>query len=154
MVSIPALPSPSSAQPLSGLAKVRQMLASDAIPVQPIRRVPGEEERRRSADIGATGDALQSSKRTELDETGERRARRSGSSRGGFTLGGRGEDGPVTPGLVPLTATPNAGFVTQSIHQEAMGAGLHIEPWSSAIQAYRRADAGPDTGALVSRVAV
>ena len=61
--------------------------------------------------------------------------------------------GPVNGGPVPLNALPNAGYVAQSIHQEAMGSGLTIEPWSEAIDAYRRADAGVNTP-LVTQIAV
>ncbi|WP_448206876.1 hypothetical protein [Azospirillum sp. sgz302134] len=129
------------------------MLASDAAAIQPVRRVPGEQERKRSADVKATEDALQSSKRADLDETGGSRTRRSGASRG-FSLNSDEGEGPVTPGLVPLTATPNAGFVAQSIHQDAMGSGLHIEPWPAAIEAYQKADAAPYGGTSVNRVSV
>ena len=143
-----------SLQSPSGLGKLRQMLASEAIAVQPIRRIPGEQERKRFDGVEATDDALKGSKRAELDETSERRTRRSESS-GGFSLKDKEQDGPVTPGPVPMTATPSAPFIAQSIHQDAMGPGLHIEPWPAAIQAYRRADAGPDSGAaMVSRVSV
>ena len=125
-------------QPLSGLGRIRQMLASDAAAIQPIRRVPGEQERQRSADVREAEDALKGGKRAELDGAGGSRTRRSGSS-GGFSLNSDEGEGPVAPGPVPLTATPNAGFVAQSIHQDAMGSGLHIEPWPEAIQAYEKA---------------
>ena len=151
--SIPALSSASSSPALSGMARLRQMLASEALPVQPVRPIPDERERHRPTTIETTEDALKGSGRAGLDETVERRARRSESSRR-FALDGREGDGPVTPGPVPLTATPSAGFVAQSIHQDAMGSGLHIEPWPAAILAYRRADAGPDGGAMLSRLSV
>ncbi|PWC83838.1 hypothetical protein TSH100_19980 [Azospirillum sp. TSH100] len=140
--------------PSSGLAKLRQMLASDAAAVQPIRRVPGEEERKRGKDgTEATGDALQGSGRADAESTATRTKSAAGSA-GGFTIGGAAEDaGPVIGGPVPLTALPNAGYVAQSIHQEAMGSGLTIEPWSEAIDAYRRADAGVNTP-LVTQIAV
>ncbi|PWC35860.1 hypothetical protein [Azospirillum sp. TSO35-2] len=131
------------------------MLASDAAAVQPIRRVPGEQERKRSSDdTQATGDALQGSGRADTDSTASR-ARASGGSAGGFTIGGgtATDSGPVTGSPVPQTALPNAGYVAQSIHQEAMGSGLTIEPWSEAIDAYRRADAGVNTP-LVTQIAV
>lgn len=156
MSTILALPSPSSAQSPSGLAKLRQMLASDAAQVQPVRRIPGEDERRRAASdnkLEPTDDALKGSGRAEADQT-RTRSRTAGSSAGGFTIGGAATDsGPVSPGPVPQTALPNAGFVAQSIHQEAIGSGLHIEPWSDAIQAYRRADAGVNMP-LVTQVSV
>lgn len=140
--------------PSSGVAKLRQMLASDAAAVQPIRRVPGDEERRRGKDgTEATGDALQGSGRADGDSTASR-AKSAGGSAGGFAIGAADEDtGPVNGGPVPLNALPNAGYVAQSIHQEAMGSGLTIEPWSEAIDAYRRADAGVNTP-LVTQIAV
>nr|WP_255636279.1 hypothetical protein [Azospirillum sp. 412522] len=154
MSGLAALPAPTSAMPSSGVARLRQMLASDAAAVQPIRRVPGEEERRRGKDgTEATGDALQGSGRADAESTATR-ARSAGGSAGGFAIGGADEDaGPVNGGPVPLNALPNAGYIAQSIHQEAMGSGLTIEPWSEAIDAYRRADAGVNTP-LVTQIAV
>ncbi|WP_449233565.1 hypothetical protein [Azospirillum doebereinerae] len=156
MSSIPALPSPSSAQSPTGLAKLRQMLASDAAAVQPIRRVPGEDERKRSeaqTKLDATDDALKGSGRAETEQTGTR-SRAAGTSAGGFSIGGTATDsGPVTATAAAPSALPNAGFETQRIHQEIVGEGLHIEPWSDAIEAYRRADAGMNTP-MLTQVAV
>ncbi|WP_109149941.1 hypothetical protein [Azospirillum sp. TSO5] len=154
MSGLAALPAPTGASPNAGLAKLRQMLASDAAAVQPIRRIPGEEERKRGKDgTEATGDALQSSGRADAESTATR-AKSAVGSAGGFTIGGATEDaGPVNGGPVPLNALPNAGYVAQSIHQEAMGSGLTIEPWSEAIDAYRRADAGVNTP-MVTQIAV
>ena len=122
------------------------MLASEAIAVQPIRRVPGEQERRRSDDIAAAEDALKSGKRAELGGAEGNRAGRAGSS-ARFSLDDlEAADGPVTGASPRLSATPNAGFIAQSIHQDAMGSGLHIEPWSAAITAYRKAPAPGDAG--------
>lgn len=126
------------------------MLASDAAAVTPVRRVPGEQDRRPPPELEAAGDAIRGGRGAGLDETAGRRARAPGTQAGRFSLG---EDSPVSPGLVPLTATPSAAFTAQSIHQEAMGAGLHIEPWSDAIDAYRRADAGHVTP-MLTQVAV
>lgn len=153
MSSIPALPSPTSAQSLSGLSRIRQMLASDAPAIQPVRRIPGQQERPQREDVSATDDALKGSKRAELGGADESRARRSGAS-GGFSLNtGDGGEGPVTPGPGPLTATANAAFVAQSIYQDAMGSGLHIEPWPAAIQAYQKA-AGAAMGTASGGVSV
>ncbi len=158
MSTLLALPSPSlSAQSPSGLAKLRQMLASDAAAVQPIRRVPGEEERKRSSSdqpLSATDEALRRS-----SETGTDQARSSNRTTAGAASGfasatdSAGGNGPVSPGPTPQTALPNAGFVTQSLHQEVVGDGLHIEPWTEAIDAYRRADAGVNTP-MVTQIAV
>ncbi|MBP2293504.1 hypothetical protein [Azospirillum rugosum] len=152
MSSIPALPSPASAQPQSGLSRIRQMLASDAPAIQPVRRVPGQQERPQRQDVSATDDALKGGKSAQLDGADGSRTRRSGAS-GGFSLNTDDGEKPVTPGPVPLTATPNAGFVAQSIHQDAMGDGLHIEPWPAAIQAYEKA-AGAALGAAAGGVSV
>lgn len=154
MSGLAALPAPTGAMPTSGIAKLRQMLASDAAAVQPIRRIPGEEERKRNREgTEATGDALQGSGRAGADST-TARTRGAGGSAGGFTTGAAADGAsPVSGSPVPLTALPNAGYVAQSIHQEAMGSGLTIEPWSDAIQAYRRADAGVNTP-MVTQIAV
>ncbi|WP_247879618.1 hypothetical protein [Azospirillum sp. TSA6c] len=154
MSGLAALPAPTSTMPTSGLAKLRQMLASDASAVQPIRRVPGDEERKRGKEgTEATGDALQGSGRADGESTATRTRTAAGSS-SGFTISGAADDaGPVNGGPVPLNALPNAGYVAQSIHQEAMGSGLTIEPWSEAIDAYRRADAGVNTP-MVTQIAV
>ncbi len=154
--TVPAISSLSSAQSVSGLTKLRQLLASDAVQVQPIRRVPGEDERKRSSSdgkLGATDEALKGSGRAEADQT-RSRARAAGTATGGFSVNGSGADsGPVVGGAVSQSALPNAGFVTQSLHQEVVGAGLHIEPWADAIEAYRRADAGVNTP-ILSQVSV
>lgn len=154
MSGLAALPAPTGTQPAAGLAKLRQMLASDAAAVQPIRRIPGEDERKRGKDqTGETGDALKGSGRADAEQTAAR-SRTAGGSAGGFAIGGAADgSGPVSGGTVPLTAVPNAGYVAQSIHQEAMGSGLTIEPWSEAIDAYRRADAGVNTP-LLTQIAV
>ncbi|RJF82273.1 hypothetical protein D3877_19710 [Azospirillum cavernae] len=157
MSTLLALPSPSSAQSPSGLAKLRQMLASDAPAVQPIRRVPGEDERKRSSSdqpLEATDEALRRSGQTGTDET-RAASRSTGGASSGFAIGGGASaaNGPVSPGPTPQTALPNAGFITQSLHQEVVGQGLHIEPWTDAIDAYRRADAGVNTP-LVTQIAV
>lgn len=155
MSSISALSSVPSVQGPTGLAKLRQMLASDAAAVQPIRRVPGEEERKRSSDskLEATDDALKGSGRAETEQTGGR-SRAAGAGAATFRLGGSAaDDGPVTATAAPLSALPNAGFETQRIHQEIVGEGLHIEPWADAIEAYRRADGGVNTP-MLTQVAV
>lgn len=125
------------------MGKLRQMLASDAIPVTPIRPIPGDRRRRPTADqVGKADDAIRGGR-----QTGEAQDRRSGqvAKEGtGFELpAGVPGEGPVTPAPVPLTADPVTGFITQSIYQEAMGTGLHIEPWDTAIEAYRKADSVP-----------
>ncbi len=46
----------------------------------------------------------------------------------------------------------STGFVVQSLSQETLGAGLHIEPWQTALSSYRSAAALP--GSTASRPSV
>ncbi|HEY0833144.1 MAG TPA: hypothetical protein VGE72_04460 [Azospirillum sp.] len=139
----------------SGVAKLKQMLMSEAIPVTPIRPIPGEgqPQGRRRDEVEETEDAVRRGGRASGSDAGTT-ARGAGTAGGGAAGTNGGESGPVTPGPVSLGAGPMVGFVTQSIAQEAVGPGLHIEPWPEAIQAYRRADAGLVNEPLVSRVTV
>lgn len=149
MSSIAALPPPSAATGSTSLVTLRKMLASDALPVTPVRPIPENERRRQQPEVDATDDATQGARGTGLANT---RARSAGDD--GERSRRDDRDGPVTATPQPLTGAPNAGYVAQSIHQEAMGPGLHIEPWDAAIQAYRRADAGAPAGSLVTSVSV
>lgn len=137
----------------SGLSKLRQMLMSEAIPITPVQPIPGDGRGQRRRDlVESTDEGVSRGGRTDLD--GARRRARGASDGERFGLpAGLSEEGPVTATPGPLAKGPTAGFVTQSIHQEAMGTGLHIEPWPAAIGAYRRADAGPRES-LVSDVSV
>jgi len=156
---IPALPSPlvttASSGP-SGVAKLKQMLMSDVIAVTPVKPIPGEgqPQGRRRDDVQQTEDAVRRGGRAS-GAAARGTAGSTGETDGGSprVAGGGSDAGPVTASPVPLSAGPTVGFVTQSIAQEAVGTGLHIEPWQSAIQAYRRADSGPNEP-LVSRVSV
>lgn len=118
------------------------MLMSDAIPVTPIRPIPNERPRQRpNTQINATDDAVRSNRQT--SGTQQRRAENPyESARLNLPIGAQ-DEGPVTAGPVPLSTAPVTGFITQSIHQEAMGPGLHIEPWDTALEAYRKAEAVP-----------
>lgn len=128
------------------------MLMSDAIPVTPIRPIPDERRRRQvSEQVGKADDAVRGGR-----PMGEAQERRSGTvhKEDVFELpAGRREEGPVTANPLPLSADPVTGFVTQSIYQEAMGAGLHIEPWDMAIEAYRKAEAVPLPRSAASQAA-
>lgn len=153
MSSIAALPPPSSAPTQSGLAVLRKLLTSDALPVTPVRPIPGQEQRRSRPDVEATDDALQGAR----GSAGAAARGRSGEADPTGTGGGnsgRNPAGPVTATASAPTAGPSAAFLAQSIHQEMMGAGLTIEPWDAAITAYRRAEAGPPAGSLVRQVSV
>lgn len=64
-----------------------------------------------------------------------------GDGRTGRLSGPRAEAfGDLPPGLWRLTSS---AFLAQQIFQEAMTAGLHLEPWQQATGAYRRAGAAP-----------
>lgn len=153
MSSLLALPPPTTSQSATGLGKLRQILASDAAAVQPIRRIPGETERQRQpdTDVETTDDALSGGNRAGGAATTTERGAKGSTAAGGFAVGSVGDQNAVSPGPVPLTTTPNAGFVAQSIHQDSLGTGLHIEPWPQAILAYQKA-AGAAFGATASRL--
>ncbi|MGQ9370953.1 hypothetical protein [Azospirillum sp. A39] len=156
MTAIAALPPPSASSPASspsGVARLKAMLTSDAIPVTPVQSIPGEQQRRRQQpEIEATDDAVDRGARAATAES-RRRAGGSGGSAGGDLPAGGGGRAPVSAGPVPLTAGPTAGYVAQTIAQEAIGTGLHIEPWNAALAAYRRAASGPAMP-MVSQVSV
>ncbi|MCW2248745.1 hypothetical protein M2352_004405 [Azospirillum fermentarium] len=136
-------PPGSTAASASGMGKLRQMLMSDAIPVTPIRPIPDERRRRQGAEqVGKADDAIRGGR--QAGEAQDRRPGQVAKEGNGFELpAGLPDEGPVTPTPVPLSADPVTSFVTQSIYQEAMGTGLHIEPWDAAIEAYRKADSVP-----------
>ncbi|WP_029006877.1 hypothetical protein [Azospirillum halopraeferens] len=157
MTAIAALPPPSAFGPASGssgLGRLKTLLMSEAIPVTPVQPIPGEQQRRRQEpEIEATEDSVGRGGRAGTSD-GRRRAGGAGDTGGGgFAAGGGDERGPVTASPVPLTAGPTAGYVAQTIAQEAIGTGLHIEPWGAALAAYRRAESGPSMP-LVSRFSV
>ncbi len=55
--------------------------------------------------------------------------------------------------VASTTGQPSTGFITQSLSQEKLGAGLHIEPWRQALSSYLSAAALPASalsGSLVS----
>ena len=159
----------------SGGVKLRQLLASDAIAVRPIQPIPDEEKRRQSRGSDSTTDSATDASTNTLDGSARRSRGPVGDEVRGRPLGqssGTGEtrtgeassssgdvrpNGPPPPAAPPATASaaasPNTGFLTQSIAQESIGQGLHIEPWRAAISAYRRAGAEPRE-ALVSNVSV
>ncbi|PWC57021.1 hypothetical protein TSO221_00630 [Azospirillum sp. TSO22-1] len=134
------------------------MLESDAIAVRPIQPIPDEDRRLRDPRVdesqqtsedavrrgsGASGDAVRSRAPGSATEAGQPRAE----------SGVRAEAAPPPPPQQQAAASPSTGFLTQSIAQEAIGSGLHIEPWAAALGAYRRAAAAPRES-LVSNVSV
>jgi len=166
VTSIAAIPPPSayvrSSAP-SGTAKLRQMLDSDAIAVRPIQPIPDEERRLKDPKLGETQQAP-----PEFSEDAVRRGRGpsgeevrsrplgppgAGDQRVGGGFRPEGPPPPPPPPPPQSAASPSTGFLTQSIAQEAIGNGLHIEPWGAAIGAYRRAAASPRES-LVSNISV
>ncbi len=151
MSRILALPPPSpfaNAAALSGVARLRQILASDATPF-----MAAVAERRRRADAGVENDSTRRNRRV------------AGSSRrdGAQAIKKALENGTLRiedfldllpdplPSLLFSLVDSTTGFLTQSIAQEVIGSGLHIEPWDEAINAYRQASMGPSEP-LVSNV--
>jgi hypothetical protein len=166
VTSIAAIAPPSTylrAPAPSGTAKLRQMLESDAIAVRPIQPIPDEKHRLPKRNVDSTTDASAETpeydvRRSRGPDGGEVRSRPVGPRPGSGetrTDGGFRPDGPPPPAPPPPTAaaSPSTGFMTQSIAQEAIGNGLHIEPWRAAISAYRRAGSGPQES-LVSNISV
>ena len=151
MTSILALPPPSSLPSSSTYGRAKALLASDALPVTPIRSVPDEERRqqlRRATaenDFGAVND---DGGRVGGERVAGGRVGRDGGQandapqvqEAADSAAGRSQNRPNVD-LQTLNAGPVAGYVAQSLYQESMGSGLHIEPWSQALGAYRRADA-------------
>jgi hypothetical protein len=167
VTTIAAIPPPSayvrSSAP-SGPPKLRQMLQSDVIAVRPIQPIPDEERRLRDPRVNDGQPPSEDTVRRGGGPSGEEvRSRPLGTPEG--TAAGTGlsrSDGgfrpepsppPPAPPQQQAAASPTTGFLTQSIAQEAIGNGLHIEPWAAALGAYRRAAASPRES-LVSNVSV
>lgn len=149
MSSILALPPPSSLPSSSTYGRAKALLASDALPVTPIRPTPDEERRqqlRRAAAEEGSAAVNDEAGRAGAERAGAGavggNGRRASQTVGGEQSAGVGEQYQARPNvdLQTLNAGPVAGYVAQSLYQESMGSGLHIEPWSQALGAYRRAD--------------
>lgn len=152
MATILALPSPSSLPSSSTYGRAKALLASDAPPVTPIRSVPDEERRQQlrraagenNADPAGYGADQVGGDRVAGGRVGrnDRSTSESAQSRETAATSG-GDDGRARPNvdLQTLNAGPVAGYVAQSLYQETMGSGLHIEPWRQALGAYQRANA-------------
>lgn len=161
MSSILALPPPSSLPSSSTYGRAKALLASDALPVTPIRSVPDEERRqqlRRAAAekgfdaVNDDGGGRVGGERVAGGRVGRDggQANDAGQAReAADSTAGRGQNRPNVD-LKTLNAGPVAGYVAQSLYQESMGSGLHIEPWSQALGAYRRADAAGFTRSSVA----
>jgi hypothetical protein len=150
------LPPPESAAP-SGRTRASGLAPwAPAQPVLPVARVPGTT----AEDAGDAG-SWSRHPRIEDEEIGD------GAT---ATLGRRGPTraagaiaGP-TAGIRIVDATAqrpaplgSLAFLAQQIFQETMTSGLHLEPWTEGIGAYRRAGAAPpleDGSAALFSVAV
>lgn len=154
MSNIAALPALSSASGSSSLATLKRMLGSDAAPVLPIRSLPEDTTRRQSSGVETIDDS--DSKRRAAVEATRTRTESAGTGNTGAETPASDstEEGPVTASAAKLSSGPAIGFVAQSISQETLGAGLHIEPWDEALSAYRRAEAGPATGPRISSLTI
>lgn len=120
------------------------MVASDALPVTPIRSVPDEERRRQlreAARDDGDGVGSESSSAVTREVVSDRRRNADGADAGGTGSGSSSAaSDPVTTPLAGQSTGDNSGFVAQSIYQQNLGTGLHIEAWDSALTAYRRAE--------------
>lgn len=151
MSSILALPAPSSLPSSSTYGRAKALLASDAPPVMPIRSIP-DEERRQQLRRAAAENGAETTDNEANRVGGERVAgrqigrdgRRAGETAQGTETAAAGDgESQARPSidLQTLNAGPVAGYVAQSLYQESMGSGLHIEPWRQALGAYQRANA-------------
>lgn len=147
MSSILALPAPSSLPSSTTYGRAKALLASDAPPVTPIRSVPDEERRqqlRRAAAEAGVETADSEANRVGGERVSGRQVGRDGrradeTAQTADAAAGGGAQARPTVDLQTLNAGPVAGYVAQSLYQESMGSGLHIEPWRQALGAYQRA---------------
>lgn len=150
MSSILALPAPSSLPSSTTYGRAKALLASDAPPVTPIRSVPDEERRQQlrraaaEAGLDTTGGETNrvGGERVAGGQVGRdsRRTNETAQESDAAAAGGGGSPARPTVDLQTLNAGPVAGYVAQSLYQESMGSGLHIEPWRQALGAYQRAN--------------
>lgn len=146
MSSLIALPSPSSISAASsGLAALRRA-AADASPVEAVRAT--SPARRQSPERIDDTDTRSS---TSVGATGER-----GLAAGTAVAASGAETASGTTTVALGTDTPSSSaFITQSLSQEVVGRGLHIEPWRAAVGAYARAeDAASQTGTRRNSITV
>ncbi len=107
-------------------------------PVSPVTRQPQQPEAESDqANKGGTGSG---STRTDAGTTpvGQRTAAFAST-----TGTGQGPSNQPRVTVGSATGQANTGFITQSLSQETIGAGLHIEPWRAAISSYLSAAALP-----------
>lgn len=144
MAAILALPPPSSLPATTTTGRAKALLASDALPVSAIRQVPDEDRRRqlrqaaeqaqKSVDDGTEAGAASVKNRNGRPTAGSFQPETAAGA------AAPAQDRPRVD-LQTRNSGPSSAFVAQSLYQESMGSGLHIEPWAQAINAYQRADA-------------
>jgi hypothetical protein len=126
-------------------------LGSDAAPVQPIRPIPEQQNRPRPETVETVEE--DGTRRSGGVGTATARTARSADTPAG-SQSDSADQGPLrATAMAAATAGPTSGYLAQTIAQESIGPGLHIEPWDDALTAYRRADSGPD-GPMVRDVKV
>ncbi len=149
MAALLALPPPSSLPASTTTGRAKALLASDAPPVAAIRRVPDEDRRRQLQQAAEQAQAtVDDGAGTGAASVKNRSGRPTAGSFQPETAAGAATTAQERPrvDLQTRNAGPSSAFVAQSLYQESMGSGLHIEPWAQAISAYQRADnAGAQT---------
>jgi hypothetical protein len=173
MSSIPALSAISTLPATSTVSRARALVTSNAPAVtqgrglsDDPRRQSGKESTAQGSAVGgddarvgdgSAGRSAAASRRASAYGTGNAG---SGSDSGTATDGqggsqadGNGNGAGGSSGQAGfLQSGPSSTFVAQSLFQETLGSGLHIEPWSAALGAYRRADglnAGGSTRSVI-----
>lgn len=132
----------------STYGRAKALLASEAPPVAPIRPVPDEQQRKQAEK---SAESIAAAAGDDAGAVGGGRRRAAGYDKNNDAQSGGGQSSArPNVDLRTLDSGPTATFVAQSLYQESMGTGLHIEPWSQALGAYRRADstAGQAGGAV------
>lgn len=104
----------------------------------PVPLVPPVGRRRTQPEDGSQGTAA-----TTANQDDPSRIRRRVGKQAGEQGDDQGLDKRPRSGPLAASALPNTGFVVQSLSQETLGAGLHIESWQSALSSYRSAAAIP-----------
>ncbi len=130
-----ALPPPGGARGTAAGAK--GTAEADYVELAPVAAVPSVKRQPENTDAaqseqgksggGATTTSLQSQTQTQAQSQGPDNRPR------------------VAVGSQP--GQSNTGFVVQSLSQETIGNGLHIEPWQAALASYRSAAALPGSAA-------
>lgn len=145
-----ALPSPASVRASSAAqATTRQGAAAatgpqtdDYTELQPVTAVPPVTRQPQQVD--------NDNDQTDNGSTG---SKATGSDAGSSPVGQRttaaatgadqGQNNRIRVTIGSPTGQPSTGFITQSLSQETIGAGLHIEPWQTALSSYNSAAALP-----------